>query len=334
MEQKLDKWNERLASHFRELADKRDARSEILPVFALEHGLNESEVVSISEAVRVHIKSRSPSNHHRLPWIVYATELGYRYSGNEYWQSFEARTPGWIEYGKRSWIRECFQWFCNEYGGATPTGKWAEHFTIICWPIRHAILPKDLQRQLARVLYKIRHSYSQESLNSRLILGQLIADNSWNESHRFQNFAQETSLVGQIASALLLEEGSAMRDLLSRQTLQRIRGDLDDERQRREWLRVARQSAKDRRKVRGLIRERLRINQHTTKKELRQLVEALGIEPLLVLKPKNAENTSWYFSIEIPDLSNLCQRFPDTQHTLKDVLIYIGVACVYYGIQT
>ena len=317
MEQELDKWNKRLASHFRELADKRITGSEPLPVFALEHGLTESEVVSISEAVCVHIRSRSPSNHLRLPWIVYATELGYQYSGNEYWQTFEAKTPGWIERGKRSWIRECFQWFCNEYGGATPTGKWAEHFTIICWPITNAVLPKDLQRQLAHVLYRIRHSYSQEILESPLLLGQLIVDNGWNESHRFQNFAQEIPLVGQIASALLLEEDASTRDLLSRPTLQRIRGDLDNERQRREWLRIARQSAKERRTVRGFIRDRLSINKQNTKKELRELIETLGIEPRLVLTPNNTENTSWDLSVEIPDFSNLCQRFPNTQHTLR-----------------
>ncbi len=313
----LNTWQEHLASHFRELTDKRNTGPDILPVFALEHGLSEPEVKDIARAIRAHIKSSGPSNHHKLPWIVYAAELGYRYSGNEYWQTFEAKTSGWAERGRRSWIRECYEYFRDEYRGATPTGEWAEHFTIICWPITHAILPKDLQRQLAHVLYKIRYSYSQEILESPLLLGKLIAADNWNESYRFQNFVQETELVGQIAAALLLKGDSGTRDLLSPSTLSRISQDLDCERQRRKWLEVARRSAKERIRVRGLIREPSSINRQRTQEEVRSEIETLGIEPRLVLRPMNFERTSWNVSLEIPDLSNLCQRFPDTQHILE-----------------
>ncbi len=314
----LNTWQERLASHFRELTDKRNTGPETLPVFALEHGLAESAVKDIARTIRKHIKSSAPSNHHRLPWIVYAAELGYRYSGNEYWQTFEAKTPGWAERGRRSWIRECYEYFRDEYRGATPTGEWAEHFTIICWPITHAILPKDLQRQLAHVLYKIRHSYSKEILESPLLLGELIAADNWNESYRFQNFVQETELVGRIAAALLLKGDSGTRDLLSPATLSRISQDLDCERQRREWLEVARRSAKERIRVCGLIREPSSINRQRTKEEVRSEIEILGIEPRLVLRPTNLERTSWNVLLEIPDLSNLRQRFPDTRHILEN----------------
>ena len=95
-----------------------------------------------------------------LPNLVYAAELGYNYDGEEYWQSFENRTPGWSARGDREWIRSCFFRFQKEFLGAIPTGRWADHFSIICWPITHAILPLDLQRQLAQNLYEMRYALS------------------------------------------------------------------------------------------------------------------------------------------------------------------------------
>ena len=67
------------------------------------------------------------------------------------------------------------------------------------------MLPKDLQRQLARVLYEVRHSFSQTVLTDPATLGELVATRSWTGSSRFRNLVQETQLVGQIAAALLLE---------------------------------------------------------------------------------------------------------------------------------
>ena len=59
-------------------------------------------------AVRAHVLDGVPCWAHRLPWIVYAAELGYLYSGDEYWQTFEKKTPGWLVHGDRYWIRKCF----------------------------------------------------------------------------------------------------------------------------------------------------------------------------------------------------------------------------------
>ena len=314
----LDQWHARLASHFEELAAERHPDSGTPPVFALEHGLDESEIEALSQAIRTQIASCAPSWEHRLPWIVYAAELGYGYSGFEYWQTFEEETPGWRTHGDRYWIRSCYWWFQREYGGAKPSGQWAEWFTIICWPITHAVLPKDLQRQLARALYDIRHSFSQEMFASPAILGQLIAARSWTESLRFQNLVQETELVGRIATALLLEGESGTEGLLYAPTLRRISRDLDRERRGREWLQAARRSAKDRAKIRGLARDPGRSSMPRSKEEARAEVAALGIEPRLVLQPIDGEGTSWRVSVEIPDLSNLSRKFPATRTVLTD----------------
>ena len=250
-----------------------------------------------------------------------------RYAGDEYWQTFEYETPGWIEKGNRYWIRDCFRQFQTEYRGAVPSGPWAHHYTIICWPITHAILPKDLQRQFAHVLYESRHSFSGELLTSPSMLGDLLASRAWNASARFQNLAEETRLVGQIAAALLLEGDFGSADLIHPVTLRRISEDLDQERRARDWLRGARRFARERAEVRGL---RLPVRGGKTGEfkdsaSARAEIAALGIEPRLVVRPMDTDSRSWGVSIEVPDLSHLLMRFP----LARDVLT--GSRCTVAG---
>ncbi len=329
MASELGAWQDRLALHFAALRDERQAANAELPVFGLEHGLDPLEVQQLESAIRHHIGSLRPSRSHELPWIAYSSEIGYRFSGDEYWQTFERETPGWIERGSRYWIRECYRRFKREFGGAEPSGAWAEHFSIICWPITHAVLPKDLQRQLARTLYELRYHFSKESLESPAKLGDLIASHSWARSSRFQNFAQEQELVGQFAMALLLHEEADSAKLLHSATLTRISQDLEQERIARRWLGRARQSAKELRRVRGLA---VSISQAaspstTSLESARQQLAALGIEPRLVLRPTAAETASWGVWLEIPDLSGLLHRFPAQRSVLT------GSRCTVAGSQ-
>jgi hypothetical protein len=314
----LAHWQERLKSHFRELLAQRRGEEPNRRVFGLEHGLDASEVQALAAAVRAHITDSPPSWEHALAWIVYATEVGYRYSGDEYWQTFEQETPGWTANGDRYWIRRCYLWFQKEFFGVVPSGVWAKHFSIICWPITHAILPRDLQRQLARSLYELRHSFSAELLESPSMLGDLIAARSWNTSSRFQNLVQETELVGQIAAALLLQGESGTDRLIHQATLKRIGEDLNRERQAREWLRGARRFAKERAHVRGLglLGRDKKSSNIGGPEEARAEVAELGIEPRLVLRPMDSSHVSWEVSLEIPDLSHLLFRFPGTRDVL------------------
>lgn len=322
----LRNWHARLARHFADLRGRRCSNGSERPIFGLEHGLDLHEVQAVTTAVRAHIVDRPPSRDHALPWIVYSSELGYRYSGDEYWQTFELETPGWTLNGDRYWIRDCYRQFQREFGGAVPSGAWAEHFSIICWPITHAILPKDLQRQLARLLYELRHSFSGDLLESPATLGEVIAARSWSATSRFQNLAQETQLVGQIAAALLLQGESGSDNLIHPATLRRIGQDLDRERRAREWLRDARRFAKERAQVRGLgMLGRGTTSTISRPEEARAEVAALGIEPRLVLRPTEPQGHSWEVSIEIPDLSHLLLRFPRTREILT------GSRCVVAG---
>lgn len=312
----LEHWNQRLATHFAALRDTRKTLGVESPVFALEHGLQPGEVQALSAAIRAHIQADPPSRTHSLAWIVYAAEVGYRYAGDEFWQTFEAETPGWTERGSRDWVRDAFVSFARRFAGATPSGAWATQFSIICWPITHAILPRDLQQQLARILYELRHSFSGELFDEPQRLGDFIAARSWNTSARFQHLVQEPAFVGQIAAALLLQGRDGFKTLLDPLTLKRIGDDVDRERRGREWLRGARRAAEERAKVRGLAVGRPSPTTIERREEARAEVERLGIEPRIVLRP--VDGSRWEVSLEIPDLSHLLLRFPQVRTALTE----------------
>src|SRR6267378_2496956 len=109
-------WQKKLIAHFEALSAERSSDAK-RRVFVLEHGLDTSEVTALQTAVRSAALSKKAESMASLPWIVYATELGYRYSGDEYWQTFEEETPGWAGYWERNWLRNQFVWFHKTYHG-------------------------------------------------------------------------------------------------------------------------------------------------------------------------------------------------------------------------
>src|SRR4051794_34099538 len=120
----LREWHTRLERHFRDLCQARKVDGGH-PLYVLEHGLATAEVAELSEEVRAAIRTGPPSNVFWLPWVVYAAELGYRFAGEEYWQTFEDRTPGWVQNSERDWLRDKFRRFARLFYGAEPKGAWA-----------------------------------------------------------------------------------------------------------------------------------------------------------------------------------------------------------------
>ena len=92
----LNRWEERLEKQFEGLHKTRLSSVGDNHLFALEHGLSEDDRAALEREICAYIKTAEPSDRHWLAWVVYAAELGYRYEGAEYWQTFESRTPaGW-----------------------------------------------------------------------------------------------------------------------------------------------------------------------------------------------------------------------------------------------
>ncbi len=314
----LDDWQLRLDTHFKELRQNRTRDLGDQPVYALEHGLSETERGSLADEIRARISDSWPEEDHWLAWVVYTTELGYNYDGEEYWQSFERRTPGWTLRGSRDWIRDCFWKFHKQFNGAIPTGRWADHFSIICWPITHAILPLDLQRQLAQSLYEMRYSFRAELLQSPELLGQQIAIGSWKFSSRFRILAQQPLLLGQIATALLLREDERARSLILPACLVRIARDLDNGRREREWLQDAQGVA--RAHLHGVLKSAVRAKE-TEERSASDELRSLGLEPSVFLRPASG---SWEVVLEIPDLAPLLSNFPSLRGSLDESLCWVS----------
>jgi hypothetical protein len=187
--------------------DKRHRADSGFPIFALEHGLADKELDEISSVLRSRLKARLSLTPHWLLWVIYATERGYSYAGDEYWRSFEEQTPEW-EFGDRYKIVPWFRKFQQAYHGVEPSGPWTGHFRIIAWPITHAILPRYLQREFARALYDLRFRLAAFATLDPRAVGRLLAANAYHASTRFQEFLQQEELAGRIVLALLRAEPS------------------------------------------------------------------------------------------------------------------------------
>jgi len=310
----LGEWQSHLKEHFQALRQSRPGGE---PIFALEHGLDAAELGTLTADIKEDIAKAQPSGTHALPWIVYAAEIGYLYAGDQYWRTFTQQTPGWEVYGEPELIRRFFRIFHERFGGAAPSGPWARQFSIICWPITHAILPQDLQCQLAKALHDMRDLFSPELLASPEAIGMQIAARSWNATARFQNLAEEPRLIGQIAKALLLQDVQGSDSLILSSTLRRIRENLDGVRAARDWLRGAQRLAQQRVQFRGLSSGRVPSADPgpPTHTELaREQVAALAIEPRLILRPSSVD--SWDVRLEMPDLSHLIDKFPALRSVL------------------
>ena len=239
----LAQMQQRVEEHFDALTRTRDTAT--FPVFALEHGLNEKDLKQIQAMLlSCALNERPLSSRYWLLWVIYATELGYGYEGDEYWSSFEDQTPGW-EYHARARMKSWFRKFQKAFDGVTPSGPWAEHFSIIAWPITHAILPRYLQLQFAKLLYDLRFRLASRTTLDARTTGRLLAIHASHAPKRFRVFLEQEELTGQIAFALLGGKPAEGR-LIHPPTLKRIVADLEKVRSAREWLKETQRVVSDR----------------------------------------------------------------------------------------
>jgi len=309
----LKDWQHKLETHFSQLRRGRLNRASADQIlYALEHGLDESEVAALRQDIHEWLEFSGPDQRHFLAWAVYSAEIGYQYSGEEYWTTFCRLTPAWQDsQNSRDHIRDAFEEFRRKFNATQPQGPWARHFTIICWPITHAILPKDLQRELANLLYELRGSFTPQLLHDPESLGQRIEDAALNSGSRFRKLAENHALLGQIATALLFSEEDKEKALILPSTLDRIGSDLDKNQRSKEWLGDARRRANQIR-IRGLSRssddqQALVSATGSILTPLQKEILELGLEPKLFLARRGPD--TWTVQIELPDLTSLIQRF-------------------------
>ena len=301
----LQYFHQTLDTHFGDLCDARANLEPRSPVFALEHDLSTADLDLLKGAVRAAISDHYLAHYSAswLPFVVYAAEMGYGYVGDEYWTTFSTLTPRWTD-RERSTIRDWFVRFHECYGGARPTGAWANHFTIISWPITHAVLPIYLQRNLAQLLFEFSGALTSELLDDPQALGIRLARRTTNYTERFRIFCENTTLVGQVAAALLSGENEPT-PYLTGPTLARIVEGLSEERQARHWLKSARASAS---RVRGFRLAAPAGAARTTAKRLPR-----ATDPRLFLR----RDASWNAYAELPDLTVLSVGLPEAYRQLR-----------------
>ena len=107
----LNDWQQKLESHFSELHQLRLNHPSANPIlYALEHDLTEVEVAELRQQIHEWLKYSGPAHRHFLAWAVYSAEIGYQYSGEEYWTTFCRLTPGWQDsQTNRDHIRTCIR---------------------------------------------------------------------------------------------------------------------------------------------------------------------------------------------------------------------------------
>lgn len=310
----LNHWQKRLESHFSALTVGR--REHGLTVFALEHGLDRNDLAQITVLLHARLRGDGRLSDHWLVWVIYAAEQGYNYDGAEYWTTFEGRTPNWTLRADRRQLRGWFSKFHKVFNGLKPSGPWAEWFSIIAWPITHAILPKDLQFQLARALYDLRYQLSARINDQPVEIGRYIAGASYEASSRFRNFLEQEEIAGRIVLALLGARQDEVQQSIHPLTLARIVADLQEARNAREWLRDARRVI-DSAQLKGASRLPASGRSLDSMKSgpCAEKPASLAIRPNLFLRRTGVDE--WTPVLELPSLHEIGDLAPELNKFLR-----------------
>jgi hypothetical protein len=299
-----------LRGHFSRLAEVKKARGSSHPVFVLEHGLTTEQRAALGKLLGESLKELAyVSDSYSVSWVVHAAESGYTFDGLEYWDSFAEATPNWYAYGNREALRHLFKQFQRKYQGVRPSGAWAKHYAYICWPITNALLPRDLQTQLARALYSLRYQLASSGPLTDEQLGDMVALHADNPTSRFAWFLQDRQLVGWIVRALL-ETEAGDKTAIEQRTLQRVIDDVRSHGFTKAWLsEVQRVYTKYRTKLTSFHVQTLQQSPafgstgSPATTGARTNAEPSSLAPVLSLR--RASSDSWAVQVQIPSLRAL-----------------------------
>ena len=145
--------HEGLDSHFIAMREARTSLEPSSPVFALEHDLSEEDLDLLMTTVRAAVPSGLGlgTGNGGLPFVVHAAEVGYTTTALSTGRS----TPRRPRVGPTASTSVAASVVFEVRAGVrrgVPQGAWADTFRKIAWPITHAVLPRYLQVQLAKML--------------------------------------------------------------------------------------------------------------------------------------------------------------------------------------
>jgi len=302
IEESIKNSNDKLHKHFNSLAKNSDE------VFALEHNLEEEEL----ENIKLHINNVVfPIKVYWLLWVIKTTESGYEFSKDNrfWWRLKDHFTAGLVtETTARNRIRECFERFHEEYKGVIPTGRWADAFRIISWPVTHAIIPSYLQEQLANEILRISTSQdlNQTHFSSAKELGQFYRDNYTESGHQFDTIMNHPEIIG----ALILRiTGSEASPPIYEPTFDRIIESF------RETVKNFEHIGSETKRNLDIARRRARSLATGSSTPMgRNTLEGVSLKPFIVYE-NNQNNEEWAIKIRLPRIRN-----PEFSTIRKDLL--------------
>lgn len=218
--------HETLADHFADLAGERDQ----LPLFAIEHGLDEAALEGLRTAVSGQLEADpqlqgAAWSWSYLPLLVMAAEVGYRYrgTGTDFWPILARELS--VEAGSafRSGLSRLFDLGHRSFRLARPgDSPWESHFPHIAWPIGNALVPLEIQPQLTDALRRsVRAGISAENMDGLLEYLKMLA--AGHASRRFENWLQQEDIAAEVMRRLLAPDAGGW---LSQGILQRIDNDI------------------------------------------------------------------------------------------------------------
>ena len=225
-----------LENRFAKLRDSRTG-----PVFFIEHGLSAQDsrqlLDSVSQAARFRPIQSSWWREYPLPLLVTATEVGYEYrgTGTDFWPNLESALKIDISPAARQHVRDLFRNYSEWYRGARPANTpWTANFSLIAWPVTHALVPLEFHRQLAAALANLRssaHSLDDENLHIA------VRGAAGRTSARFHTFLEDASLAVPVIRALLGEGNGE----ISQDSIDRIGKDLASDSDAHRSIKIAKQ---------------------------------------------------------------------------------------------
>jgi hypothetical protein len=151
----LETWEASLGQVFAEIAGRRRGGT----VFLIEHGLDREDLEQLQYLVAQRAERHQFTGH---AWRRYAlclctivTECGYEYrgAGTDFWPKLEASLRVEIPVPQRGEISDLFGVAADEFGLARPPAdRWSAAFPHIAWPIRNAMVPREVHGRLARLI--------------------------------------------------------------------------------------------------------------------------------------------------------------------------------------
>ena len=226
------------------LADRHQALAEqftglskargVLPVFAIEHGLDELALEELRKTVSRQIEedpqlAGAMWSRSYLPLIVIATEVGYRYrgTGTDFWPVLSQELGTEAGPAFRSSLSRLFELGHHRFSLAKPgDSPWERHFPHISWPIGNSVVPLEIQPQLADALRRaVRAGVAAD--DTETLLEYLRALSAGHASRRFENWLLQRDLALEVMRRLLAPESGGW---ISEDFLLRIDRDI-----RKDW---------------------------------------------------------------------------------------------------